>query len=71
MQQQTLRIASHLFVSSIFFTTFVQTSIKLSALNERPNKFFTWAEAIVTAPADVKPATTGVDTKSIKKPTKV
>lgn len=44
-------------------------SLKVSALNLRPNMFLTWDEAIRIAPADVKPATTGVEIKSTKKPT--
>lgn len=50
------------------FTTFFITSTNVSAEYDNPNKFLNWAEAIVIAPAEVKPATTGVDTKSTKNP---
>lgn len=42
--------------------------MNVSALYFKPNRFLNWAEAIVMAPAEVNPATTGVDTKSTKKP---
>lgn len=42
--------------------------MKVSAENFKPSKFLNWAEAIVMAPAEVNAATTGVDTKSTKKP---
>lgn len=45
-----------------------QVSKKASELYLRPNKLFSCAEAIVIAAADVKPETTGTDTKSTKKP---
>lgn len=69
-QQQAPKIKSHFCVSSICLKTFIHTSLKLSASNFNPRRFFTCAEAIVIAPAEVKAATTGVDTKSTRKPAK-
>lgn len=69
-QQTAPKIASPFLVSPICLITFFMTSMKVSAENFNPNKFLNWAEAIVIAPADVKPATTGVDTKSTRKPLK-
>lgn len=69
-QHTAPRIASHFFVSPMCLMTFFMTSMKVSAENFNPNKFLNWAEAMVMAPADVKPATTGVDTKSTRKPSR-
>lgn len=42
--------------------------MKLSARNFNPNMLFTWEAAMVMAPAEVKPETTGADTKSTRNP---
>lgn len=62
------RRVSHNWTSLIWMKKFFQTSTNVSAENLSPKRFFTWAEAIVMAPAEVKADTTGVETRSTRKP---
>lgn len=71
VQHTRLKTASHGLVSPIFDIMLVQVSKNASDLNLSPNKFLTWALAIIKDAADVKPATTGTETNSTKKPAKI
>lgn len=68
--QATPKMASPIRVSEIFEKMFSQTSMKLPAWKDSPRISLTWDVAIMIAAAEVNPADTGPEMKSIKKPLK-
>ena len=65
---QTPSVTSPALVSCILLNKFSHDARNSLPLPGIPSRFFSWDEAIVTAAADIKPAVTGTDMNSTRKP---